>query len=845
MTMWCAYVPGPDELHDRLSARLANLEQLLPRLSDDVESTAVSTRELMQARSSTALSYRLSTRLHSEANSGAAGELDWQPSRPSDAFFGHPELLEHALSFIMAPAQLALVGGVCSSWYLASRMHTLWEAQLRASGRLIGPDGSALPMPQEDEHTLFETASRIERYDGCRPVEDAGPPAIGKIDRFVDDLAAYEVCGEITENGVSTAVVERLPARGASYVANHHSRGRVTIRALNTHQSRLYAGHLASGRPFALATSAHLQPTLQAIVSSTEPPTVHLVQPAVHMPLEQLLKKSGMQLDERHAHAIFCQLAHALKSVHEQCFFHGAVLLSSVLIRDPAEANRLPYAVLDYLHLCKSLHPPGATAHGGAASQGDVSRGERRPALLEESRTVSGLGGLSVASAIAAAATPVGADATGAPDTATVVAAGPGLAAAGNGAAGGSMAGTPAPLPQQFTMPLPPPPHDDLYAELEEGIHLPFDNPVAAQMTDGTVHALFANMHAQHALHQQQAATEVQAAMQPVVATVAPLPPPLVVPLQQPMTPQVERANGGRTFLELITWGWAAYERLGTLITGHPVDLDLSHRGGMPPGRELATIASSYLAADVCDLGRLLLRLVLQPYKVRAQTANNGAAPMAAAANPMAAAAGTAAAGLPAGPPDASVFPPPLQLLLLRMLHPNAKLRPTVQEVLRSEWVREPYPGVCRPLCCCWKLADRSKGSEGCANVVASDLRLLRRRLPPITQLNLANSPLVTDEWLEVLAQHADTLKRLDLTGCVAISSSSRPLEALRQLPKLEVLRLPAERWDEHDLADALAALPLLTALDKCTHADIRKARDDFKAQCDILSNARLPPRRK
>jgi len=179
------------------------------------------------------------------------------------------------------------------------------------------------------------------------------------------------------------------------------------------------------------------------------------------------------------------------------------------------------------------------------------------------------------------------------------------------------------------------------------------------------------------------------------------------------------------------------------------------------------------------------------------------------------------------------------------MLHPNAKLRPTVQEVLRSEWVREPYPGVCRPLCCCWKLADRSKGSEGCANVVASDLRLLRRRLPPITQLNLANSPLVTDEWLEVLAQHADTLKRLDLTGCVAISSSSRPLEALRQLPKLEVLRLPAERWDEHDLADALAALPLLTALDKCTHADIRKARDDFKAQCDILSNARLPPRRK
>jgi hypothetical protein len=61
------------------------------------------------------------------------------------------------------------------------------------------------------------------------------------------------------------------------------------------------------------------------------------------------------------------------------------------------------------------------------------------------------------------------------------------------------------------------------------------------------------------------------------------------------------------------------------------------------------------------------------------------------------------------------------------------------------------------------------------------------------------------------------------------------------ELRKLEVLRLPAERWDEQQLADALTALPQLTALDECTHADIRKARDDVKQQCDILSNARQP----
>ena len=256
----------------------------------------------------------------------------------------------------------------------------------------------------------------------------------------------------------------------------------------------------------------------------------------------------------------------------------------------------------------------------------------------------------------------------------------------------------------------------------------------------------------------------------------------------------------------------------------------------------------SFFAADVCDLGRVLLRMLLQPYKLRAQATAVPVHPAAAAA---AAAAAMAQVALPPagghqGPPDPSVFSPALQQLLLRMLHPNNARRPMLRDVLRSEWVREPYPGVARPLCCCWKLCDVSCGAQHGApsaepSVVASDLRLLRRQVPPMTQLNLSHSPIVTDEWLEALEQHAHSLRRLDLTGCGSITKSVRPLEALRKLRKLEVLRLPAERWDEHQLADALTALPQLTALDECTHADIRKARDDVKQQCDILSNARQP----
>ena len=47
-----------------------------------------------------------------------------------------------------------------------------------------------------------------------------------------------------------------------------------------------------------------------------------------------------------------------------------------------------------------------------------------------------------------------------------------------------------------------------------------------------------------------------------------------------------------------------------------------------------------------------------------------------------------------------------------------------MQQVLSSEWVHEPHPGVPRRLCTCWKLLD-------CASDCAtpSDLRLLAPRL--------------------------------------------------------------------------------------------------------------------
>ena len=110
--------------------------------------------------------------------------------------------------------------------------------------------------------------------------------------------------------------------------------------------------------------------------------------------------------------------------------------------------------------------------------------------------------------------------------------------------------------------------------------------------------------------------------------------------------------------------------------------------------------------------------------------------------------------------------------------------------------------------------------------------------MPPITEISLAGSPIVTDEWIEALAtNHAHSLRRLDLSGCHSITSSSRPLRALQRLLVLEHLRLPAEKWDEHELAACLTSLPNLRTLDEDTYSDLRQERDALRAQCDILCN--------
>lgn len=42
---------------------------------------------------------------------------------------------------------------------------------------------------------------------------------------------------------------------------------------------------------------------------------------------------------------------------------------------------------------------------------------------------------------------------------------------------------------------------------------------------------------------------------------------------------------------------------------------------------------------------------------------------------------------------------------------------------------------------------------------------------PSLSQVNLANSSAVTDEWIEVLSTtHADSLQCLDFSGCQSIS---------------------------------------------------------------------------
>ena len=72
---------------------------------------------------------------------------------------------------------------------------------------------------------------------------------------------------------------------------------------------------------------------------------------------------------------------------------------------------------------------------------------------------------------------------------------------------------------------------------------------------------------------------------------------------------------------------------------------------------------------------------------------------------------------------------------------------------------------------------------------------------------------------------------------CYGLSSGTRPLDALRLFTRLEVLRLPAEKWREHELADCLISLPRLQAVDASSRADLRRERDALRMQCAILGH--------
>lgn len=261
----------PEVVFNDLSAQLSSLNLLLPRLSAGEaapsHTAAVSARQLMQARSHTALSCRFTARLAS-----AAVEDEPAVSTPAGTVLASRELLELCLSYLGC-SDLCSSGSVSTEWYLASRMQTLWAAQLQLSGRLpAGLDA----IPREDEWTLFETAARIERH-GCRPVESAVPPDRGRIDHFVDDLAAY--CHDEGPGPVASAAgLELVPANvaanlvGAPAVAagsaaaqlaaarllsscRHVTRGRVSIRALSPHASRTLLALLRAGREIPLASS--------------------------------------------------------------------------------------------------------------------------------------------------------------------------------------------------------------------------------------------------------------------------------------------------------------------------------------------------------------------------------------------------------------------------------------------------------------------------------------------------------------------------------------------------------------------------------------------------------------
>ena len=160
--------------------------------------------------------------------------------------------------------------------------------------------------------------------------------------RITEQLEAF-----VEATGLKKPVEERPSGHAAVYGASHATYGDAMIRVLPVVASRLLAASLRDGRQLPLATSPHLHPIWQTIVSDTQPPTAYLVQPRFDTTLDLLLKREP--LDEDKAHRIFCQLAHAVECLHDQQHQHGAVLVSNVLVREnDSEGNhdaRGPFAL--------------------------------------------------------------------------------------------------------------------------------------------------------------------------------------------------------------------------------------------------------------------------------------------------------------------------------------------------------------------------------------------------------------------------------------------------------------------------------------------------------------------
>ena len=121
------------------------------------------------------------------------------------------------------------------------------------------------------------------------------------------ELLVRELEFEFVEaTGLKKPVEERPSGHAAVYGASHATYGDAMIRVLPVVASRLLAASLRDGRQLPLATSPHLHPIWQTIVSDTQPPTAYLVQPRFDTTLDLLLKREP--LDEEKAHRIFCQL---------------------------------------------------------------------------------------------------------------------------------------------------------------------------------------------------------------------------------------------------------------------------------------------------------------------------------------------------------------------------------------------------------------------------------------------------------------------------------------------------------------------------------------------------------